>query len=159
MYLCIPRRYRSRFATRTVFSLALFLIVAASIVRRGAWPLPPVFLQRESNVAVVVSPSKTFESRARGALLGNLIGDAAATPNHWVYDPEKLATHVASAKRGPAFCDPPGSPFYRTEPGALSCYGDQTMCLLESLVACKGFDAADYAIRLQVCFGANSKYE
>eukprot|EP00747_Dinoflagellata_sp_TGD_P075873 gnl/TRDRNA2_/TRDRNA2_158914_c1_seq1.p1 gnl/TRDRNA2_/TRDRNA2_158914_c1~~gnl/TRDRNA2_/TRDRNA2_158914_c1_seq1.p1 ORF type:complete len:288 (+),score=41.10 gnl/TRDRNA2_/TRDRNA2_158914_c1_seq1:89-865(+) len=70
-----------------------------------------------------------------------------------------MAELVRSSKRGPAFNDPPGNGFYRTEPGALSCYGDQTLCLLESLVACKGFDAEDYASRLERCFGRESVYE
>merc|ERR1740129_1002274 len=43
-----------------------------------------------------------------------------------------MAEHVRQAKRGPAFCDPPGNSFYRAPPGGTSCYGDQTKCLLRS---------------------------
>jgi len=100
-----------------------------------------------------------FASRAKGAVLGNIVGDAAAVPNHWVYDPDKMEAHVKAAKRGPAFCDPPGNSFYYTDPGELSCYADQTMCLLESLVASQGFDEADYAARLAKMFGRESSYE
>eukprot|EP00928_Gymnodinium_smaydae_P064287 TRINITY_DN47671_c0_g1_i1.p1 TRINITY_DN47671_c0_g1~~TRINITY_DN47671_c0_g1_i1.p1 ORF type:complete len:293 (+),score=41.16 TRINITY_DN47671_c0_g1_i1:27-905(+) len=99
-------------------------------------------------------------ARARGAVLGCLVGDAAATPVHWVYDPAKLAAHVAGAKRGPAFCDPPGNSFYTTRPGGLSCYGDQTLVLLESLVECGGrLDVEDYSRRLASKFGKESPYE
>ena len=99
-------------------------------------------------------------ARARGAVLGCLVGDAAATPCHWVYDPAKLAAHVKTARRGPAFCDPPGNSFYTTPPGALSCYGDQTLALLESLVEKGGrLDTEDYAQRLAQKFGKSSPYE
>mmetsp|Transcript_823 Transcript_823/g.1847 ORF Transcript_823/g.1847 Transcript_823/m.1847 type:complete len:293 (+) Transcript_823:78-956(+) len=99
-------------------------------------------------------------ARARGAVLGCLVGDAAATPVHWCYDPAKLAAHVKGAKKGPAFCDPPGNSFYTTPPGGLSCYGDQTLVLLESLVESGGrLDVEDYSRRLADRFGKSSPYE
>mmetsp|Transcript_6446 Transcript_6446/g.13885 ORF Transcript_6446/g.13885 Transcript_6446/m.13885 type:complete len:289 (-) Transcript_6446:176-1042(-) len=97
--------------------------------------------------------------RARAAVVGNLVGDAAAVCNHWVYDPEKMAEAVKNAKRGPAFCDPPANGFYTTPPGGFSCYGDQTMCLLESLAECRKFDAEDYSARLAERFGKTSPYD
>jgi len=100
-----------------------------------------------------------FATRARGMLLGNLVGDAAGVSNHWVYDPVKMAEHVRQAKRGPAFCDPPGNSFYRAPPGGTSCYGDQTKCLLRSLIDCGAFEEADYARQLADCFGHSSLYE
>ena len=36
-------------------------------------------------------------ARARGAILGSLVADAAAVPVHWCYDPEKLAEHLKQA--------------------------------------------------------------
>ena len=36
-------------------------------------------------------------ARARGAVLGSLVADAAAVPVHWCYDPEKLAEHLKQA--------------------------------------------------------------
>ena len=99
-------------------------------------------------------------ARARGAVVGCLVADAAATPCHWCYDPTKLAEHLKTARRGPAFCDPPGNVFYTPPPGGFSCYGDQTMALLESLVACDGkLDVKDYAARLESKFGKASAYE
>eukprot|EP00927_Polykrikos_kofoidii_P086555 TRINITY_DN9732_c0_g1_i1.p1 TRINITY_DN9732_c0_g1~~TRINITY_DN9732_c0_g1_i1.p1 ORF type:complete len:304 (-),score=32.82 TRINITY_DN9732_c0_g1_i1:435-1295(-) len=99
-------------------------------------------------------------ARARGSVLGCLIGDAAATPVHWMYDTSKLAAHVQTARRGPEFCDPPGNFFYTTPPGGLSCYGDQTLALAESLVACRGaLNVEDYSRRLADKFGKSSPYE
>jgi len=46
-----------------------------------------------------------------------------------------------------------------TEVRGVSCYADQTLCLLESLVASHGFDENDYASRLSTCFGRESAYE
>ena len=37
-------------------------------------------------------------ARARGAVLGSLVADAAAVPVHWCYDPEKLAEHLKQAE-------------------------------------------------------------
>ena len=83
------------------------------------------------------SVAMALAARARGAILGSLVADAAAVPVHWCYDPEKLAEHlkqacqaawfrlcrlmffVCQAKRGPAFCDPPGNNFYTTPKGGL----------------------------------------
>jgi len=60
----------------------------------------------------------------------------------------------------PAFCDPPGNTFYTTPKGGHSCYGDQTLALLESLVATSGkFDVEDYSSRLESRFGKLSSYE
>jgi len=102
----------------------------------------------------------SLASRARGAVVGCLVADAAAVPCHWCYDPTKLAEHLKAAKRGPAFCDPPGNVFYTPPPGGFSCYGDQTMALLESLVACEGkLDVEDYCSRLEGKFGKASAYE
>lgn len=99
-------------------------------------------------------------ARARGAVLGCLVGDAAATPVHWNYDTSKLAAHLKTATQGPAFCDPPANSFYTTPPGGQSCYGDQTVALIESLVACEGrFEVEDYAARLEAKFGKSSPYE
>jgi len=104
--------------------------------------------------------SADVAARAKGAVIGCLIGDAAATPCHWCYDPAKLAEHLASAKAGPAFCDPPGNVFYTVPIGGFSCYGNQTMELLESLVECKGkLDPEVYARRLEEAFGKSSAYE
>lgn len=99
-------------------------------------------------------------ARARGAVLGSLVADAAAVPVHWCYDPAKLADHLKQAKSGPAFCDPPGNVFYTTARGGFSCYGEQSMALLESLVECHGkLDAEDFAKRLEARFGKASPYE
>lgn len=99
-------------------------------------------------------------ARGRGAVLGCLVADAAATPSHWVYDASKLAEHLKTATKGPAFCTPPANQFYTTAPGAQSCYGDQTVVLLESLVANGGrLVIEDYSARLEQKFGKASIYE
>ena len=47
--------------------------------------------QLRSSVAMALA------ARARGAVLGSLVADAAAVPVHWCYDPEKLAEHLKQA--------------------------------------------------------------
>eukprot|EP00746_Dinoflagellata_sp_MGD_P037201 gnl/MRDRNA2_/MRDRNA2_189313_c0_seq1.p1 gnl/MRDRNA2_/MRDRNA2_189313_c0~~gnl/MRDRNA2_/MRDRNA2_189313_c0_seq1.p1 ORF type:complete len:272 (-),score=62.49 gnl/MRDRNA2_/MRDRNA2_189313_c0_seq1:367-1182(-) len=101
--------------------------------------------------------SQEVASRGQACILGCLVGDAAATPCHWVYDPSKLAEKIGSAS--PAFMSPPPNPFYTPLPGGLSCYGDQTLTLLRSLVSQKGFDVDHYAASLAETFGRTSVYE
>lgn len=104
--------------------------------------------------------AKAVEERSIGCVLGCLVGDAAGVGAHWCYNPKKLESDIAKAKRGPAFLDPSPNPFYQLpRSGMLSCYGDQTLDLLKSLAACGKYDGNDYAARLAVTFGKESEYE
>ena len=49
-------------------------------------------------VRAVVTIVVMAAARARGAVLGSLVADAAAVPVHWCYDPEKLAEHLKQAE-------------------------------------------------------------
>lgn len=71
-------------------------------------------------------------ARARAAVLGAFVADAAAMPLHWIYSPEDIRRKVGSADA--AFLEPPESPFYKYPVGKLSPFGFEAMTVLQSVV-------------------------
>eukprot|EP00878_Enallax_costatus_P019783 GHUV01020885.1.p1 GENE.GHUV01020885.1~~GHUV01020885.1.p1 ORF type:complete len:325 (+),score=106.22 GHUV01020885.1:330-1304(+) len=80
---------------------------------------------------MVTTASKT--DRARGAVVGALVADAATMGLHWIYDQGKIQELLKSkGKQGtPEFFDPPSCPFYQMPSGSLSPYGAELAALLE----------------------------
>eukprot|EP00287_Rhodomonas_sp_CCMP768_P032543 CAMPEP_0202847022 /NCGR_PEP_ID=MMETSP1389-20130828/74396_1 /ASSEMBLY_ACC=CAM_ASM_000865 /TAXON_ID=302021 /ORGANISM="Rhodomonas sp., Strain CCMP768" /LENGTH=343 /DNA_ID=CAMNT_0049524669 /DNA_START=53 /DNA_END=1084 /DNA_ORIENTATION=+ len=88
--------------------------------------------------------------RAKNAIVGALVGDAASMGLHWIYDEKKLAKMVRSkglltSKRAPEFFEPPASPFYNYPSGSQTPYGDEVYSLLHSLAEHDNFDAVTFA--------------
>lgn len=102
---------------------------------------------------------------AGAAVLGAIVGDAAAVPNHWCYDLELLASHFDKVDE-PEFLEPGINPFYTLPAGVSSCYGDQMLCALESLAtpspdcagASAGLDVQDLCKRMIEKFSEDSHY-
>ena len=69
----------------------------------------------------------------------------SVSPLHWNYDREKLDGHLAEAKGKPEFFKW-SVPFYTLSVGAFSCYGDQALTTLQSLVENKGMRCCIYII-------------
>ena len=102
--------------------------------------------QRMSAIAAgVVAPAANAETSvtelstaraaaAKAAVIGNLVGDAAAVTSHWVYDQKSLAAHVEKlgGEANAPFMDPI-NPYYHVPVGRQSCYGDQTWALLGAM--------------------------
>lgn len=84
--------------------------------------------------------------RFRGAIWGQLVGDAACLGSHWIYDlgelariyPEGLAGFEAPAK---------GHYHHGKFPGDQTHYGDAALLLLRSVAELGRFDAADFGRR------------
>ena len=68
--------------------------------------------------------------RARGALLGLAVGDAVGTTNEFSSCPPRIADMVG------------GGPF-QLRPGQWTDDTSMALCLADSLIACRGFDALD----------------
>eukprot|EP00656_Telonema_subtile_P002975 TRINITY_DN11371_c0_g1_i1.p1 TRINITY_DN11371_c0_g1~~TRINITY_DN11371_c0_g1_i1.p1 ORF type:complete len:302 (-),score=86.31 TRINITY_DN11371_c0_g1_i1:516-1421(-) len=99
--------------------------------------------------------------RAAAAVLGGLVADAAAQTTHWRYDVPAFheALQQAEALEAPEFAWPALNTSYSLPRGAFSCYGDQAMTILESLVATQGqFSPEDAMARLVRVFGEDSVY-
>ena len=75
-------------------------------------------------------------SRARAAVLGGLVADAATQPLHWLYDLPRACALAASGPGGmssPEFFHQPSNPWYSAAVGSTSCYGDELIPLLKSM--------------------------
>lgn len=78
------------------------------------------------------SQRSEVKARARAAVLGALLADAATMPLHWIYDLDKLNSLVESktTRTQPEFFPEPSCPFYEYPLGALSPYGDEAYAVL-----------------------------
>ena len=91
-------------------------------------------------------------ARAREAVLGAVVADAAACGLHWIYDVEEVARRGGDA---PEFAHPKANRYHgRRKPGELTHYGDHVLVVLESMAERGGFDPDDYRERYVARFGA-----
>jgi len=82
--------------------------------------------------------------KAKAALIGAFVADAATMPVHWIYGMDKMEA-VLKGTKTPEFFNPPSCPFYSPETnsghyslGQPSPYGEEFMCLLNHLVKNQG---------------------
>lgn len=98
----------------------------------------------------------TFEDRARGAILGQFVGDALALGSHWHYNLRERARLYPGGIQG--FEAPAVDHYHKTrKPGEPCHYGDAALVQFESLVAVGQFDARDFGRRF-VAFFSNPAY-
>ncbi|HEX5137615.1 MAG TPA: ADP-ribosylglycohydrolase family protein [Planctomycetota bacterium] len=90
-----------------------------------------------------------MNERARNAILGALVGDAAAMGLHWVYDVDEARRRGGAA---PEF-QPPGQYHARRRPGDFTHYGDHAVVVLESLAERGRLDLDDYKRPMLARFG------
>jgi len=94
-----------------------------------------------------------FADRARGAVLGQFIGDAMALGSHWHYnllERQRLYPDGIVGFERPA----PGHYHAGREPGDPTHYGDAAHLLLQSLIEDGGFDARRFGRRFVAAFDA-----
>lgn len=104
-----------------------------------------------------------MKRRARGAILGAMVGDRAAMGVHWVYNPQDLDRLLQERRKktdddddddiGLEFYDPPQSPYFSYASGRASPYGEQADLLLTSLVKEEGLHPCHYAEALVEMYG------
>ncbi|GLC50720.1 hypothetical protein PLESTB_000412000 [Pleodorina starrii] len=111
-------------------------------------------------VAPAAAPAPTMselsiKERAKAAILGGLLADAASMPLHWIYDVPKIQELLASKSREatPEFFPEPSCPFYKHPFGSLSPYGHELIPLLQSMADNGGeMDENKYAEALYTYF-------
>ncbi|HCR14248.1 MAG TPA: ADP-ribosylglycohydrolase family protein [Solidesulfovibrio sp.] len=92
-------------------------------------------------------PGKDIRDRARGALMGALIGDALGLGPHWYYDLDALRRDYGDWISG--YTDPqPGRYHDGCKAGQLSQAGFILTLTMRSLVARGGYDRQDFCRRL-----------
>ncbi|KAI7846445.1 hypothetical protein COHA_000056 [Chlorella ohadii] len=96
------------------------------------------------------------KARARAAVLGSLLADAATMPLHWIYDAGKVQSLLESkAKQAqPEFYPEPSCPFYSYALGRLSPYGDEEYALLQYGATHADIDGPGLMQHLVEFFGA-----
>ena len=87
---------------------------------------------------------------AQAAVLVSLAADALSLGAHWFYATAEIDRRFGRVEE--LLAPPPDSFHAGKERGQFTHYGDQTLVLLESVAACKGFDLADFARRWQALF-------
>ena len=107
---------------------------------------------------------QTVEQRAKAAIVGAWVADAATMGLHWIYDPADI--HRRLAGRMPEFFEPPSSPdygshtehaaFYRS--GANSPYADEVLPLLRSIAHEGRLDARLFAVASTAFLGSYGGY-
>ncbi|EDQ86251.1 uncharacterized protein MONBRDRAFT_11161 [Monosiga brevicollis MX1] len=101
----------------------------------------------------------SLRQRLLGAVLGAVVGDAAATGVQWVYDPDELAGYEARVQAqggvGLEYLDPPANAHFEYEVGRNSPYGEQALLLLKALAGDEGLDTWSYAQRFADHFGGD----
>ncbi|XP_048774863.1 crystallin J1A-like [Ostrea edulis] len=100
----------------------------------------------------------TLEERKIGAIVGALVADAAAQPIHWNYKTADLDDFLRD-KEEIAFLEPSRNPFYCIQTGKHSCYGDQSVNILRSLVENGGVNIEKLKKSTYELFGPNTEYE
>ncbi len=89
----------------------------------------------------------TIRERAAGAVMGAFIGDAMGLGPHWYYDLAEMRRDYGDWITG--YTDPkPGRYHAGLKAGQLSQAGFILRLTLESLVACGGYDKADFCRRM-----------
>ena len=90
---------------------------------------------------------KSLQDRAAGALMGAFIGDALALGPHWYYDLDEM--HADYGDWISDYTAPkPGRYHAGLKAGQLSQAGLILLLTLRSLVACGGYDEADFSRRM-----------
>jgi ADP-ribosylglycohydrolase len=90
-------------------------------------------------------------ARARGAVLGALVGDAAAAGLHWIYDQAEVGRRGGGA---PEFHPLASNPYHaRRQAGQPTHYGDHALLTLESLASRGRLDLDDCRRRFLARFG------
>ncbi len=95
----------------------------------------------------------SFADRARGAIWGQLVGDAFCLGTHWIYDQDELRRLYPDGVRG--FETPVAEHYHAGKrPGDQTHYGEAALLLLESVADCGGTDVRDFGGRFVRYFGS-----
>lgn len=102
----------------------------------------------------------TPEYRAFWAVVGMLVADAAAQPTHWNYKVTYYQDALRDAGRWetPEFITPSMNAYYHVPVGSHSCFGDQAVTVLKSLVHSGGVEMSDLIKRHVEKFGPQGEY-
>jgi hypothetical protein len=98
--------------------------------------------------------------RAFWAVVGVIVADAAAQPTHWNYKVTYYHDQLQRMNRwdSPEFSCPSLNAYYQVPCGSNSCFGDQALTVLDSLVRCKTVNTNDLVSSHVQKFGPQGDY-
>ena len=97
-----------------------------------------------------------MKEKARAMVLASFAADALALGAHWIYDTSAIDRKFGRVER---FIKPLENSYHDGKAlGEFTHYGDQALCLLESVSACSGFESSDFAHRWKGLFSDYSGY-
>jgi ADP-ribosylglycohydrolase len=95
-----------------------------------------------------------FSDRCRGAIWGQIVGDAAALGTHWIYDLDAMRKTYPEVA---GFEEPrEGHYHFGKLPGDLTHYGEAALVMAESVAALGRFDQFHFGARFVEHFGSAS---
>lgn len=97
-----------------------------------------------------------MKDKARAMVLGSFVADSLALGAHWIYDTNQIDRDIGTVDR--LIKPQPGSYHETKGLGDFTHYGDQTLCLLESLSAEKGFNLHHFAQSWRELFNGYTGY-
>lgn len=99
---------------------------------------------------------ETMQDKAEAMVLASFAADSLALGAHWIYDIDAIDRKLGRVE---GLLKPLENSFHATKDlGEFTHYGDQTLVLLESIVACSGFDIDDFARRWKKLFETYNGY-
>lgn len=117
-------------------------------------------LQPRAQLESLLAGLGPADVRAFWAVLGCLVADAAAQPTHWNYKPTYFEDALRRRNRweNPEFLRPSLNVYYHVPMGCNSCYGDQALQVLKSIVECGGVDPSALEQRFAQHFSEEGAY-
>ncbi|CAL8294571.1 unnamed protein product [Lota lota] len=120
---------------------------------------PTLSVTSETQDSRDIQMASDVADRAKGAIIGAAVADAAAQPMHWIYNVNRLKEVLSELEPFPEFRAESANPFYHRTTGEQTCYGDQAYVLLESLSHCGDVNAEDLTQRTYSFFGPGTVYD
>jgi ADP-ribosyl-[dinitrogen reductase] hydrolase len=102
-----------------------------------------------------IDPDPSLHGRVRGAIWGQLVGDAFCLGSHWIYNLTEMEKSYPQGVHG--FERPlEGAYHFGRHPGDQTHYGEGALVMLESVAALGGFDERDFLRRFAEHFRSES---
>ena len=97
-----------------------------------------------------------MKDRLQAMVLASFVADSLALGVHWIYDTKSILKNFGRVE---SLLKPSPDSYHPTkEKGDFTHYGDQTLVLLESIAAKKGFDLNDFSARWRGLFDTYEGY-
>jgi len=97
-----------------------------------------------------------MKDNMKAMVLASFVADSLALGVHWIYDTARIEKEFG---RVDTLLKPASNSYHPTKDrGEFTHYGDQTLVLLESLAAKRGFDLDDFAMRWRELFDNYNGY-